>query len=63
MRKADAAPKKRVTAAKKGAKPSTDQIKKKEKEEKARQDEENKANKRREEYERGEISKEVAEFN
>lgn len=61
LRKADAAPRKKVT--KKNSKPSTDEIKKKEKEEKARQDEEARDQRRREEFEKKEVQKEVAVFN
>lgn len=61
LRKADAAPKKRVPA-KKG-KVTADDIKKKEKEEKAREEEEKRGMAGRAEVERKEVSKEVAIFN
>lgn len=61
LRKADAAPRKKVT--KKNSKPSTDEIKKKEKEEKARQEEEARGQLRRAEFEKKEVQQEVAVFN
>ena len=61
LRKADAAPKKKVV--KKTTKPSSEEVKKKEKEEKARVDEEAKDLRKREEVEKKEVQKEVAVFN